>query len=239
MHAFTVWASVDVSGGRSLRSWPGADPPDSPVAVGRALCAAGARRLHVADLDAARTGEAVNLALLLEVASTSPCPVQVSGGLRSADDVDDVLAAGAERAVLSSAALSDEAALRRAFSRRPGRVAALLDVRAGRVGRSVPLADAVRLFEEAGAVALVHTDLEQEGTMSGPGVAGLRAVARLTELPLVAAGGIASLRDLAAVRALQPVGVRGAIIGRSLYEGRMTLADAHRVADGPPGGDAP
>ncbi|CAN5693483.1 1-(5-phosphoribosyl)-5-[(5-phosphoribosylamino)methylideneamino]imidazole-4-carboxamide isomerase [soil metagenome] len=237
--AFAVWASLDIAGGRSLRAWPDAAPRNDPVAVGRALCASGARRLHVVDLDAARTGEPVNRAVVLEVARAVPCPLQVSGGLRSADDVDAVLAAGAERAVLSSSALAEETALRRALSRHRGRVAALLDVRGDRVGPGVPLIDAVRLFDEAGAVALIHTDLEREGTMSGPSLTGLRAVGEFTDLPLVAAGGIASLGDLWALRALRPAGVAGAIVGRSLYEGRITLAAAHRVADGPTSAGVP
>jgi phosphoribosylformimino-5-aminoimidazole carboxamide ribotide isomerase len=230
---FTVWASLDIVAGRSLRPWRDADPPDDPVAVALALCAAGARRLHVADLDAARSSEAVNRGLLLEVARISPCPVQVSGGLRSSDEVGAVLAAGAERAVLSPAALGDVPALRSTLQSHPERVAALLDLRSGRVGAGIPLPDAVRLLEDAGVAAFIVTDLAREGTMSGPGLESLRAVAGLARVPVVAAGGIGTVQDLAAVRALEPAGVTGAIVGRSLYEGRITLDDLNREADGP------
>jgi phosphoribosylformimino-5-aminoimidazole carboxamide ribotide isomerase len=235
--SFTVFASVDIADGRCVRPLPAAaagksassdDPAEVAVALGRA----GARWLHIVDLDYARWGEPRNRTLLLGAVRAAPCPVQVGGGLRTVADVEEVLAAGATRALVGTTMLSDPAALR-ACTRFGDRVGATLDVRAGAwaVGTGMRVLDAVRRFERAGVALLVYTAATRDGTMTGPDLDGARRTARATSLPVVASGGIASLEDIRAVARLQRHGVTGAVVGRALYERRFSLAQANLAGD--------
>lgn len=241
--SFTVYAAVDISQGRCVRLLQGRFGTetvysDDPVKVALGLARAGARWLHIVDLDGARTGVPANRDLVLEVVRRASCPVQAGGGLRSADDVVEVLAAGANRAVLGTVALEDRAELRRACERFGERIAVSLDARGGEltshgwtVGTGVPVPEAVRLFEEAGVSCFIYTDTSRDGTMSGPSLDAVRAVAELTDRPVIASGGIGNLDELRSVALLHDSGVRGAIVGRALYEGKFSVAEANRAAD--------
>lgn len=241
--SFTVFPAVDISDGRCVRLLQGRFGTetvysDDPVEVAMGFCRAGARWLHIVDLDGALTGEPVNRDLVLEVVRRASCPVQAGGGLRTIDDVEAVLYAGANRAVLGTAALEDPAALRKACSRYGERIAVSLDARGGElalhgwtVGSGVPLLDAVATFEDAGAAWFIYTDVGRDGTMGGPNVDVLRALAGATARPIVASGGISSLNDVRAVARLYGHGVRGAIVGRAFYEHKFSVGEATFAAD--------
>jgi phosphoribosylformimino-5-aminoimidazole carboxamide ribotide isomerase len=243
VNGFTVLPAVDISEGRCVRLLQGRFGTetvysDEPVKVALGLARAGARRLHVVDLDGARTGRPANRELVLEVAKTAPCPVHAGGGLRTLEDVEEVLAAGASRAVLGTVALEDRDALADACARYGPRIAVSLDARSGElaahgwtVGSGVPVLDAVRIFEEAGASLFVYTDVSRDGTLAGPDVAGLLRLTEATSLPVVASGGISSLDDVRAVARLARAGVVGAIVGRALYEHKFSVRDANATAD--------
>jgi phosphoribosylformimino-5-aminoimidazole carboxamide ribotide isomerase len=238
-----LYPAIDISEGQAVRLAQGDFDErtvyqDSPLEAGRAWVEAGARWLHVVDLDGARTGTPANRHLVLKTASAATCPVQAGGGLRDIDDVESALAAGAERVVLGTVALEDPAALEFVCSRHGPRIAVSLDARGGElaihgwtVGTGVGVLDAVAQFEAAGASLFIYTDVSRDGTMSGPDLAGLERLARATELPVVASGGISSLADLRAVARLHGMGVRGAIVGRALYDGAFTIAEASAAAD--------
>lgn len=240
---FSVFAAVDISQGRCVRLLQGRFGSetvysDDPVEVALGFCSAGARWLHVVDLDGAKTGIPANRELVLEVVRRASCPVQAGGGMRTQADVEDVLAAGANRVVLGTVALEDPAALRLACARYGGRLAVSLDARGGElashgwtVGTGVPVLDAVAGFEDMGVSMFVYTDTARDGTMTGPDLDGLKRVAGATRLPVVASGGISSRADLEAVARLRPRGISGAIVGRALYEHRFGIADANRWAD--------
>lgn len=240
---FTVYPAVDISDGRCVRLLQGEFGTetvysDDPVEVALDFCAAGARWLHVVDLDGAKTGEPRNRDLVLEVAGRASCPVQAGGGLRSIEDVESMLAAGASRAVLGTLALEDPHELERACKRHGDRLAVSLDVRGGdvaahgwTVGSGVSLPEAVRTFERLNVATFVYTDVTRDGTMEGPNVDALLECARLTSVPVIASGGISSLRDLQIVAALRAQGVTGAIIGRALYERRFTVAEANDAVE--------
>lgn len=241
--SFTVFPAVDISQGKCVRLLQGRFGTetvysDDPVEVALGFAKAGARWLHIVDLDGARTGVSANRELVLEVVAKAACPVQAGGGLRSIDDVVEVLAAGANRAVLGTVALEDPAELRRACGRFGERIAVSLDVRANQltghgwtVGSGMPLLDAVRIFEEAGASMFIYTDVSRDGTMSGPNLEGVVRLAEHTERPVIASGGVATLDELRAVARLHGDGVRGAIVGRALYENKFTVIEAIRAAD--------
>jgi phosphoribosylformimino-5-aminoimidazole carboxamide ribonucleotide (ProFAR) isomerase len=207
-----------------------------PIALARGFIAAGARWIHVVDLDAAVQGvpSAANLDILAEIARL-PVSVQAGGGL-SIDAVEQALGRGVTRAVLGSRALSDAAAAGDAVQRHGSRVAVGLDRRGdllvprGGLGEPAPLAPVLAWLAglsrvERGPAAVVVTDVDRDGSLAGPDVAGLRAVAEATGLPVIASGGIRSVSDLLHLAACAPL-VTGAIVGRALREGAFTLEEA-------------
>lgn len=212
---------------------------DDPVKVALGFSSAGARWLHIVDLDGAKTGVPANRELVLEVVKRASCPVQAGGGLRSLDDVEQVLAAGANRAVLGTIALEDPAELARACARYGERIAVSLDARSGElashgwtVGSGVPVDEAVKVFEDAGVSLFVYTDVSRDGTMSGPDVEGLQKIASLTQVPVVASGGVSTLDEIRKVAAMRSRGIAGVVVGRALYEGKFTVREALLAAEG-------
>ncbi|HEU4480953.1 MAG TPA: 1-(5-phosphoribosyl)-5-[(5-phosphoribosylamino)methylideneamino]imidazole-4-carboxamide isomerase [Actinomycetota bacterium] len=241
--SFTVFPAVDISQGRCVRLLQGQFGSetvysDDPVKVAIGFCRAGARWLHIVDLDGAKTGTPANRELVLEVVKRSSCPVQAGGGMRSLDDVEEVLAAGANRAVLGTVALEDPDAMAKACKRYGERIAVSLDAKGGElashgwtVGTGIPVLDAVKAFEDAGVSWFVYTDVSRDGTLGGPDVDGLLKVAGATKLPVIASGGISSLEDLRTVARLRSEGIAGAIVGRALYEHKFDIREAMIAAD--------
>jgi phosphoribosylformimino-5-aminoimidazole carboxamide ribotide isomerase len=236
----TLYPAIDVRAGRAVRLTRGDFDAetvyaDDPVAVARSFAAAGAEWIHVVDLDAARTGEPANLAVVEAIASTVPCAVQAGGGVRSLEAAGALLLAGAARVVVGTAAVERPALVEELCVAHPGRVAVGLDARGREVategwgttsGRD--LLELARGFESVGVTALVVTEISRDGTMSGPDRGQLAAVLAVTTVPVIASGGVGSLADLAALAALDEAGRRlaGAVVGRALYEGRFTLGEA-------------
>jgi len=231
---------------------------DDPGAVAARFAAAGARRIHVVDLDAAKSGRRANA-----VARAGGVPVQLGGGIRRLADVEEALALGAERVVIGTAALRDPELVREAARRFPGRVVVGLDARDGRVAVEGWLAtsearteEVARRFEDAGVAALVHTDISRDGMGTGPNLEATAALAAQVSIPVIASGGVGSLADIrraATTRAqmqrgtflktaqrgtlLQAEregrsprsGLAGLIVGRALYTGAVDLAEALAV----------
>ncbi len=216
-----------------------------PQEVAERYLDAGARWVHVVDLDAARTGRPTNhraVASLVELATNRGVAVQVGGGVRTDAAVDGWLAAGVTRVVLGTAALEDPELARRAASRHPGRVALGLDYRrrpdglleaAARgwlegSGRTVD--EVLRALAGVPLGAVVVTAIDRDGTLAGPDLDGLRHVLDGTELPVVASGGVGALADVDALAALRgPATGRalaGAVVGRALVDGRVDLEEA-------------
>jgi phosphoribosylformimino-5-aminoimidazole carboxamide ribonucleotide (ProFAR) isomerase len=240
MVGFDILPAVDIRGGRLARMRRGdprtlAESEGDPFEVARRLVAAGARWIHVVDLDAAMTGEPANLDLIMRIADM-PVQVQAGGGLR-AEAVADALERGAARAVLGAGGLADRNGAERSFAEHPGRVAAGLDIRGTRLsprgGASPeePLEPVLDWLAELDAkpVMVVVTDVERDGTLLGPDTELLVRVARRVGVPVLASGGVRSLQDLGALRALGSF-VAGAVVGRALSDGLFTLEEALAVA---------
>jgi len=241
--SFTVYPAVDIAEGRCVRLLQGRFGTetvysDDPVKVAVGLSGAGARWLHIVDLDGARSGDPRNRELVLEAVKRASCPVQAGGGVRSLDDVEELLFAGANRAVLGTMALEDRAELTRTCARYGERIVVSLDARGGEltsngwtVGTGMPVLDAIKIFEEAGVSMFVYTDIARDGTLSGPDTEGLRRIASVTHLPVIASGGIGSLDEIRTVARLRSEGVMGAIVGRALYEHKFSVGEAQFAAD--------
>jgi phosphoribosylformimino-5-aminoimidazole carboxamide ribotide isomerase len=241
--SFTVFPAVDIADGRCVRLLQGRFGTetvysDDPVDVAVGFSRAGARWLHIVDLDGAKSGEPRNRELVIEAVKKSSCPVQAGGGVRTIDDVTEILAAGANRVILGTAALEGGNELRRVCERFGERIAVSLDVRGDEltshgwtVGTGMPVLDAIRVFENAGVAMFVYTNVGRDGTMAGPDLAGLQRLLEGTSLPVVASGGIASLDDLRSVAYMHDEGVSGAVVGRALYEHKFGVVEAQHAAD--------
>jgi phosphoribosylformimino-5-aminoimidazole carboxamide ribotide isomerase len=194
----------------------------------------------VVDLDAARTGEPANLAKIEAIAAAVPCQIQAGGGVRTVAAAGALLASGAARVVVGTAAVEQPALVAELCQLHPGAIAVGLDARGTRVAvrgweedAGADLLDTATRFDRAGVAALVVTEIARDGTMEGPSLDQLRAVLQVTEVPVVASGGVGSLSDLEALASLRTGerGLAGAIAGRALYEGRFTLAEALDLVD--------
>ena len=195
----------------------------------------GARRLHIVDLDGARRGAPVNLHQLARITDALDVPVQFGGGLRSREAIDAALEAGAERVILGTAALRDPALLAEALSAHGAdRVLVSLDVRGGRPATAgwtesdeAGTGAALQRLTAAGVTRLVYTNVDRDGMLEGADVEEVRALLVSTDAAVVYSGGIGSLQDLRALAGL--AGLDGVIVGKALYEGRFTVAEAREV----------
>ena len=230
---FTVLPAIDLWDGRlALLTPDGPAQSDAfggdPIAAATAYVAAGARWLHVVDMDLAFRGEAANADVVRALCALDGPKVQASGGVRARGQVDELLALGAARVVVSWAALVDEDGLLEIVGRsRPGETVIGIEVAGERIrprgaDADLELASTLGWLRAAGAEALLVTAVDRVATVAGPDTAVVRRVVR-AGLPVLAAGGIRSLADLDAVRS---AGASGAVVGRSALEGSLDLAGA-------------
>ncbi|MFZ4518823.1 MAG: 1-(5-phosphoribosyl)-5-[(5-phosphoribosylamino)methylideneamino]imidazole-4-carboxamide isomerase [Microthrixaceae bacterium] len=239
-----VYPAIDLLDGRCVRLAQGDYDRstvygDDPVARALEFEAAGAPWVHVVDLDAARTGEPRNRAVVGEIVAALRVPVQTGGGVRSRAAAEALFDAGVARVVLGTAALEDPALVRSLAAERP--VAVGLDARGSEVavrgwleGSGADVLDLARAFADAGVAALVVTEISRDGMLSGPDLEGLARVMAVTDVPVIASGGVGTLQDLRALAALESAGRRlgGAITGRAVYEGAFTVAEAVAAVGG-------
>jgi phosphoribosylformimino-5-aminoimidazole carboxamide ribotide isomerase len=241
--SFTVFPAVDISQGRCVRLLQGRFGTetvysDDPVKVAIGFSSAGARWLHIVDLDGAKSGIAANRELVVEVVKRASCPVQAGGGVRTRDDVEELLSAGANRVVLGTFALEDPDAVADICARFGPRIAVSLDAKGDEVashgwtvGTGIGVIEAVHMFEKAGCASFIYTDVSRDGTLGGPNVDALLRLTEETDLPIVASGGISNLEDLKTIARLKPLGISGVIVGRALYEHKFTIGEAMLAAD--------
>jgi phosphoribosylformimino-5-aminoimidazole carboxamide ribotide isomerase len=237
--------SIDLRDGQCVRLRQGDFEAETvydqdPLEVARGFAAAGARWIHAVDLDAARTGVPANVTIIETICATVPCRVQVGGGIRSPDVAGEFLAAGAARVVIGTSAIERPELVDELTTTHPGQIAVGLDARGREVAvrgwtesTGVDLVERARALGTSGASALVVTEIGRDGTRAGPDLDQLRAVLEVSELPVIASGGVGALDDLAALRRLRAGGrsLAGAIVGRAIYEGRFGVEDALAVVE--------
>jgi phosphoribosylformimino-5-aminoimidazole carboxamide ribotide isomerase len=234
-----LFPSIDLRAGRVVRLARGDYDQqtvydDDPVAVARRFDAAGARWIHVVDLDAALDGGNPNLPVIEAICANVGARVQTGGGIRSVADASERFAAGVTRVVVGSAAVEHPEVVTELCALHPGQVAVGLDAR----GRDVAIhgwTDATGLdlvglaehFDAPGVGALIVTDITRDGMLSGPALDQLGAVVAAVTVPVIASGGVATADDLRALAAFDVAGKRlaGAIVGRAIYENRFTVEE--------------
>jgi len=235
-----VVPAIDLRGGRVVRLRQGRAEEETvyagkPAEVARRFEAEGARRIHLVDLDAAMDGLAQTGAVA-DVVGAVRIPVEVGGGVRTLEDALRLRDQGVDRVIFGTAAVSRPDVVQAALARFPEAVAVAIDARDGRVAahgwNETTDVDALELaatVEGWGVVRVQFTDVRRDGTLAGPNLEALEALGRRTSLRITAAGGISDAADLVRLKALERFGVDEAIVGKALYEGRVTLAAAHEA----------
>ncbi|MEE8445951.1 MAG: 1-(5-phosphoribosyl)-5-[(5-phosphoribosylamino)methylideneamino]imidazole-4-carboxamide isomerase [Alphaproteobacteria bacterium] len=205
-----------------------------PAAQARDFQAAGAQWLHLVDLDGAFAGRPVNADAVGAILAGVDIPVQLGGGIRDLATIEDWLARGVARVILGTAAVKNPDLAAEACQKWPGKVAIGIDARGGQVAvegwaetTDIEAADLAKRFADAGAAAIIHTDIDRDGVMGGVNEAATAAIARAVSAPVIASGGVSSLSDIRVLASGKCIA--GAIIGRALYDGRIDLAEALKL----------
>jgi phosphoribosylformimino-5-aminoimidazole carboxamide ribotide isomerase len=238
-----LYPAIDIRGGQAVRLLQGDYERETaydadPVDAARRWAGEGAEFLHVVDLDGAKAGEPRNLETVGRIAAAIECPIQVGGGLRDAASVDAVLAAGAARVVIGTAALRDSEFLDRVVADHGERVVVSVDARGGKVSLSgwtettdQDVAEAVAELGERGVSRFLCTEIDVDGTMEGPALRELARIAAATPAQIIASGGVGDLPDLEALSLAGALAtnIEGAIVGRALYEQKFTVSEGIRT----------
>jgi phosphoribosylformimino-5-aminoimidazole carboxamide ribotide isomerase len=236
-----VIPAIDLLGGNCVRLYQGDYGQseifgEDPVTMAKQWQDQGATRLHLVDLDGAKTGEPVNLAVIAKVVAALDIPVQVGGGLRDRDRIAQLLSLGVRSAILGTVAVEKPELVGEVCAEFPGQIIVGIDARNGKVATQGWLetseVEAIELagrMAKLGAAAIIYTDIHRDGTMQGPNIDALRELATHIDIPVIASGGISSVTDLMNLLCLEAIGVSGAIVGRAIYTGDVVLKEAIRA----------
>ena len=239
-----LYPAIDIADGKAVRLVQGDFDAetvyaDSPLEAARAWVQAGARYLHVVDLDGARTGAPQNLEHVERIAGELGVPLQVGGGLRSVEAVRDMAAAGATRVILGTAAFADVDFLDEVVAEYGDRTVVSVDTRGGFVSTAgwtettdLPAADVIERMQDRGVHSFVFTDVDRDGMLEGPDLDAVRRISDVVRGRFMYSGGIGRREDLAALATLRQVNLMGVIVGKALYERRFTFAEGQAALAG-------
>ncbi len=237
--------AIDLKDGRCVRLQQGDMDSatifsDDPVAMARHWAAQGARRLHIVDLNGAVAGKPKNEKVIREMIAAvgDALPIQLGGGIRDLDTIESYIDAGVAYVIIGTAAVKNPGFLHDACYAFPGHIIVGLDAKDGKVAvdgwskmTGHDVIDLGKKFEEYGAEALVYTDIGRDGMLTGVNVEATLKLAQAIKTPIIASGGLSSVKDVQAVCKLVPEGIVGAIAGRALYEGQLDFKKAQAAAD--------
>jgi len=230
--------AVDIKGGRCVRLREGrADTEtvfsDHPQEMARQWIEQGAERLHIIDLDGAFEKGPRNSSIIKEIVKTAPVPVQLGGGIRDLKTVESYLSLGLAQVILGTVALKEPSLVQEVCRLFPGQVIVSLDARDNRIAvegwtelSEMDPIDLVKSYEDWGVRAIIFTDISRDGTQKGPSIPSTRRLTQATRIPVIAAGGIATLADVQSLAPLAAGGLAGMITGRAIYSGSLNLAEA-------------
>ncbi len=231
-----LYPAIDLKDGQCVRLYKGEMDQatvfnDDPGAQARSFQDAGAKWLHLVDLNGAFAGTPVNADAVERILDATSIPAQLGGGIRDLTQIETWLRKGIKRVILGTVAVEDPDLVRNAAAEFPGQVAVGMDARNGFVATrgwaeetDIQVIDLAKKFEDAGIAAIIYTDIERDGAMGGPNVEATETLARAVNVPVIASGGVSSMNDL---KRLNETGViSGAISGRALYDGAIDLKEA-------------
>ncbi|MEX2308675.1 MAG: 1-(5-phosphoribosyl)-5-[(5-phosphoribosylamino)methylideneamino]imidazole-4-carboxamide isomerase [Pirellulales bacterium] len=235
-----VWPAIDLRGGKCVRLQQGDYQRETvfaedPAAVARRFVEQGARHVHIVDLEGAREGLPVNLPSVQEILEAVDIECELGGGIRDEQSIRELLDFGLDRLVIGTSALNDPEWFRQACRQFPGKLVLGIDARDGMaatdgwlVTSKVTAIELARQFAAEPLAAIIYTDIATDGMMAGPNFPAMAEMQSHVDVPIIASGGVTTADDVARLAA---VGLAGCIIGRALYEGTLTLADALQAAD--------
>jgi phosphoribosylformimino-5-aminoimidazole carboxamide ribotide isomerase len=239
-----VIPAIDIRHGQCVRLYQGKEDQETvywkdPVEMAGIWVSRGAKMIHVADLDGAFQGKPVNLDKILRMKKMVSVPIQVGGGIRTMEGVDAAIQAGADRVILGTAAVYNPDLVTEALDKYGKSIAVSIDVSEDFVTvagwkevSTVRFDDLAKRMTSLGVKNLLFTDTRKDGTLSGPNISGIRMFLGAAEnVPVIVSGGISSLDDVIDLRELEPLGLSAVIVGKALYDRKMTLQDAMKVAE--------
>ncbi len=236
-----IFPAIDIQGGKVVRLIQGkfdavTEYSHDPVSIAQQWQEMGAEWLHLVDLDGAKTGKIQNLDVIKRVASSVDIPVQMGGGIRTKEDIAQLIEGGVSRVILGTKVLDDTTFLVDVLSSWTDKIAVSLDCTNGFVARhgwtstsDVKATEFAKELELLGLKCLIYTDIARDGMLTGPNYEELKNMLDATNIPIIASGGIASLDDIKRLKSLEDRGIMGAITGKAIYEGKLDLKEALAV----------
>lgn len=237
-----IYPAVDIRGGKCVRLYQGRFDSEKvysnePYEIAKKWESEGAEFLHLVDLDGALYGSPKNLEAVERIVQTVEIPVELGGGIRDMESLENVLGVGVERAILGTAIIADPDFVKEACARFGSKVAAGIDARRGKVSISgwkentdLDAVDVASKLKLLGITRIVYTDILSDGALSGINFEAFENLVNSVKLPVIASGGITTLKDIIRLKELEPLGVDGAIIGKALYESAISLKQAIETA---------
>ena len=233
--------AIDLRNGKVVRLFQGKFNQEKvyssdPVKMAKHWARQGAKFLHIVDLDGASSGSIQNLEVLKKIISQVGIPLEFGGGVRSMETITRLLNLGVQRVILGTKAASDVRFLRKAWKKFGEKIIVSIDAKRGKVltqgwdcGTSKTTLDFAKELKEIGFKQLIYTDISKDGTLSGPNILGIKELLKETGLNIIASGGVADLKDLLKLNKFKKQGLSGVIVGKALYEGKFTLAQALKL----------
>ena len=237
-----IFPAIDIRGGKCVRLLKGDFEKetvfsDKPEEMAKKWQAQGAEFLHLVDLDGALAGKSQNLATVEKILAAVNIPVELGGGIRTMENIDDVLALGVRRVILGSVAVRDPELVREACAKYGDRIVVGIDAKDGivavdgwGVSGDVEATALAKEMKKAGVKTIIYTDISRDGTLSGVNVEATAKLARESGVAIVASGGVKSIADIEALKPYEKDGIEGVIVGKSIYMGTLDLAKAIVIA---------
>lgn len=238
-----IYPAIDIRGGKAVRLYKGDFAQETvfgePAEMAKKWEAAGGEFLHLVDLDGARAGKSMNLDVVKAIIAAVNIPVELGGGIRTMENIDEVLAAGVQRVILGSVAAKNPALVKEACAKYGDRVVVGIDAKDGivavdgwEVSGDVEVTVLAKEMAKAGVKTIIYTDISRDGTLEGVNVEATAQLARESGIKIVASGGVKSIDDVKALLPYEKEGIEGVIVGKSIYMGTLDLTEAVKVAKG-------
>jgi len=233
-----IYPAIDIKEGRCVRLLQGRFDDvtvygDDPVQMAQRWVSSGANWLHIVDLDGARGGTSNNRNIILEIVKKFPVSVQTGGGIRTMEDIEQMVSAGASRVILGTAAVRNPALVKEALMKYPERIAVGIDAKDGKAAvegweqvSEYTAVDFAKRMEQLGCRVIIYTDISTDGTLSGPNLKAMKEMIDSVNMDVIASGGVSSLQDL---KNLKSIGAAGAITGKAIYTGALDLSEALKL----------
>lgn len=237
-----IYPAIDLKDGKCVRLYKGDMQQDTvynddPPAQAHEWARSGFSWLHVVDLDGAVSGSSKNHEAVRGIIESIDIPVQLGGGIRTHEQIENWLSEGVSRVILGTAAVRDPDLVKRACQDFPGQIAVGIDARQGMVSvegwaedTDMRVVELAQKFQDAGVAAIIYTDIDRDGTGEGVNVEATIELAQSTDIPVIASGGVGSLADIEAVKESVQHGINGVIVGKALYDGKVDPIEALKIA---------